>query len=119
MEINGQIKVRDTAFMKSEIFSSGFIDIINNGQVNATVRLIKLYIREPGKISIPISFYGGVSNNNFQQQTPTFTKSNDHLVNQYINPLSGLVNVSIDDTKYFKKTTSIIKTGYYAALFFL
>lgn len=112
LEINGQIKIRDTSLMKPEIFSSGFIDIINNGQVNASARLIKLYIGEPGKISIPISFYGGVSNNNFQQQTPTFTKSNDHLVNQYINPLSGLVNVSIDDTKYFKKTERITKTAF-------
>jgi len=36
-----------TTSKKSEIFSSGFIDVINNGQVNASARLIKLYIGEP------------------------------------------------------------------------
>ncbi|MEO7444390.1 MAG: hypothetical protein ABIT96_00195 [Ferruginibacter sp.] len=97
---------------KPELFSSGFIDVMNNGQVNASARLIKLYIGEPGKFSIPISFYGGVSNNNFQQQTPTFSKSNDHLVNQYINPLSGLINISIDDTNYFNQTESVTKSGF-------
>lgn len=94
-----------------EIFSSGFIDIMNNGQVNASARLIKLNIGEQGKFSLPISFYGGVSNNNFQQQTPAFTKSNDHLVNQYINPLSGLVNISVDDTKYFGDPNQLTKVG--------
>lgn len=102
----------DTIVRSTEIFSSGFIDIMNNGQVNASARLIKLYIGEQGIFVLPISFYGGVSNNNFQQQTPTFSKSNDHLVNQYINPLSGLVNISIDDTKYFKNTNSITKLGF-------
>ena len=53
---------------KPEIFSSGFIDVMNNGQVNAFARFIKLFIGEPGKFSIPLSFYGGVSSNNFQNQ---------------------------------------------------
>ena len=87
--------------LKPELFSSGFIDFIHSGQINASARLVKLYIGEEGKFVVPISFYGGVSNNNFQQQTPTFSKSNDHLVTQYLNPLSGLINVSVDDTKYF------------------
>ncbi len=97
---------------KPEIFSSGFIDVMNNGLVNASARFIKIYIGEQGKFIVPISFYGGVSNNNFQQQTPTFTKSNDHLVNQYINPLSGLINIGIDDTKYFSRTSKLTKTGF-------
>ena len=29
---------------KPEIFTSGFIDVINNGQVNASARFIKLFI---------------------------------------------------------------------------
>ena len=70
--------------LNPEIFSSGFVDIMNNGQINASARLIKLYIGEQRRFSIPISFYSRVSNNNFQQQTPTFTKSNDHLVNHNI-----------------------------------
>jgi len=109
----GQVKFQnDTLTRKVEMFSSGFIDVINNGQINASARFDKLYMGEVGKFSIPISFYGGVSNNNFQQQTPTFSKSNDHLVVQYLYPLSGLINVSIDDTKYLKKTANLTKVGF-------
>jgi hypothetical protein len=34
---------------KPEIFTSGFTDIINNGQINASARFIRLFIGEPGK----------------------------------------------------------------------
>ena len=100
---------------QSEIFTSGFIDIINNGQVNASARLVKLYIGEPGRFQIPLSFYGGVSSNNFQNQNTggQLLKSNDHLVNQYINPFSGLVNVSIEGIAFRKRDSAkITKLGY-------
>jgi hypothetical protein len=100
---------------KPEIFSSGFIDVVNNGQVNASARLIKLYIGEPGRFQIPLSFYGGVSSNNFQNQNTggQLLKSNDHLVNQYINPFSGLVNISIEGIAFRKRDSAkITKLGY-------
>lgn len=98
---------------KPEIFTSGFIDIMNNGQVNASARFVRLFIGEPGKFAIPLSFYSGVSNNNFQNQTNTggIQRNNDHLVNQYINPLSGLINISVDGIVYFKRTEKPTKTG--------
>ncbi|HQX95819.1 MAG: hypothetical protein IPH34_10640 [Chitinophagaceae bacterium] len=99
---------------KPEIFTSGFIDIINNGQVNASARFIRLFIGEPGKLSIPLSFYSGVSANNFQNQTGAngLLRSNDHLVTQYINPLSGLINISSDGNVFFKKTEKATKAGW-------
>lgn len=99
--------------LKPEIFNSGFIDIVNNGQVNASARLLRLYIGEQGKFAIPLSFYGGVGSNSFQNQQAggLLTKSNDHLVSQYINPLSGLINISIEDIKYFKKYETVTKAG--------
>jgi hypothetical protein len=99
---------------KPEIFTSGFIDIINNGQVNASARFIRLFIGEPGRFAIPLSVYGGVSNNNFQHQNNTGgqQRSNDHLFNQYINPLSGLINISIDGVVYFKRSKNYTKTGF-------
>ena len=109
------IKVDSSYQNKPEIFSSGFIDIINNGQVNASARIIKLNIGEPGKFSLPLSFYGGVSSNNFQNQNSggQFLKSNDHLVNQFINPFSGLVNVSIESIAFRKQDLNkITKVGY-------
>ena len=116
---SGQVnkKAIDTIFKSSykpEIFTSGFIDIVNNGQVNASARFIRLCIGEPGKFYVPLSFYGGVSNNNFQNQSNTggLQRNNDHLVNQYINPLSGLINISIDGIVYFKQTQKMTKTGF-------
>jgi hypothetical protein len=100
---------------KPEIFNNGFIDIINNGQVNASARVLRLYIGEQGRFAIPLSFYAGVSSNNFQNQNgggSILTKSNDHLVNQYINPLSGLINISVEDVKYFKQTDRVTKTAF-------
>jgi hypothetical protein len=97
---------------KPEIFTTGFIDVLNNGQINASARLIRLFVGEPGKFAIPLSLYSGVSANNFQAQAQIGIKSNDHLVNNFINPLSGLVNLSVDGIVYFKKTEKITKTGF-------
>jgi hypothetical protein len=97
---------------KPEIFTNGFIDIMNNGQVSASARFIRLFIGEQGKFAIPLSLYSGVSANNFQNQSsPGGQISNDHLLNAYINPLSGLVNISSDGIFYFKKTKKVTKTG--------
>jgi len=106
-------KIDKTETYKPEIFTSGFIDIINNGQVNASARFIRLYIGEAGKFAIPLSVYSGVSSNSFQNtQGSSSTHSNGGLVTNFINPLSGLANFSIDGT-YFrrKKLEKISKTG--------
>ena len=77
---------------KPEILSSRFIDIINNGQVNASARFIRPYIGEPGKFAIPLSIYSGVSSNNFQNgQSAMINRNNDEFVTNFINPLSGLL----------------------------
>ncbi|MFZ1785871.1 MAG: hypothetical protein WAU23_11770 [Ferruginibacter sp.] len=109
-----QKKIDTTNSYKPEIFTSGFIDIMNDGQVNASARFIRLFIGEPEKFAIPISFFGGVSNNNFQSRSNTTGQqnNNDHLVNQYINPLSGLINISIDGVAYFKPSERATKTGF-------
>lgn len=99
---------------KPEILSSGFIDIANNGQVNASARFIRLFIGEPGKVAIPLSIYSGVSANSFQNpQSPTGQRNNDHLVNQFINPLSGLANLSVDGVMFSKKKKDkLTKAGF-------
>jgi hypothetical protein len=102
---------------KPEIFTSGFIDIINNGQVNASARFIRLYVGEPGRFAIPLSIYSGVSSNNFSNGSLTgqnpyaFQRSNDVLVTNFINPLSGLANISIDGVQFFNKKEQATKTG--------
>jgi len=99
---------------KPEILTSGFIDIVNNGQVNASARFIRLFIGEPGKFAIPLSIYSGVSSNNFQnQQTAAGQRSNEHLVSSFINPLSGLANISIDGVLFFnRKKEKLTRAGF-------
>lgn len=96
---------------KPEIFTSGFIDIINSGQVNASARFIRLFIGEPGKFSIPLSLYSGVSSNNFQNTQSFSQRSNDALVTNFINPLSGLANISIDGVLFLKRKSQKITTA--------
>jgi hypothetical protein len=106
--------ITKTQFYKPEILTSGFIDIINNGQVNASARFIRLMIGEPGKFAFPLSVYSGVSSNNFQnQQGPSGQQSNDQLVNSFINPLSGLANISVDGIIFFKRNEiKITRSGF-------
>ena len=97
---------------KPEIFTSGFIDVINNGQVNASARFIRLNVGEPGKFVIPLSLYSGVSSNNFQNTQISPQHSNDGLTTNFINPLSGLANLSIENIIFFKSTVvKITRSG--------
>jgi hypothetical protein len=99
--------------LKPEILNNGFIDVINNGQVNASARLIRIFIGEPGKFAIPLSLYSGVSANNFQNNQNSYgQKTNDQLITGFINPLSGMINVSVDNVIYFNKKKSLTKTGW-------
>lgn len=89
---------------KPEILTSGFIDIISNGQVNAAARFLRIYVGEPGKFSFPLSLYSGVSGNNFQNnQALVVPRGNEQLLNNFINPLSGLVNISADGILFFNR----------------
>lgn len=84
---------------KPEVLTNGFIDLMNSGQMNASARLFKLFIGEPGKFVLPVSLYTGVSANNFNN---TIT-NNEPLVLNLINPMSGVFNISIDGAHYFLK----------------
>jgi len=106
-------KIVDPKDYKPEIFTSGFIDIINNGQLNASARFIRLYIGEPGKFAVPLSLYSGVSSNNFKNGQSVLQRSNDELVANFINPLSGLANISVDGVMMFnQKTEKVTKAGF-------
>ena len=96
--------VSSKTIYKPEILTSGFIDIVNNGQVNAAARFIRLYIGEPGKFAIPLSIYSGVSSSNFQNsQNSIVSRTNEQLVTNIINPLSGLANLCVEGVIFFKR----------------
>jgi len=103
LNLNTSQSIQNKNLQKPEILTSGFIDIVNNGQVNASARFIRLLIGEPGKLVIPLSIYSGVSSNNFQ--SGNYQRNNDILVTNFINPLSGITNLSIDGILFRKKDT--------------
>jgi hypothetical protein len=110
--ITGNSQNTNPSQYKPEIFTSGYIDIINSGQVNASARFIRLYIGEPGKFAVPLSLYSGVSSNNFQNAPTSVLRNNDLLVTNFINPLSGLANISVDGVLFFnRKKEKITKAG--------
>lgn len=111
---NSSTILTDSSMRKPEIFSSGFIDVVNSGQINASARFIRLYIGEPGKFAIPLSVYSGVSSNSFQNTNTTtiINKSNDQLYNNFINPLSGLANIAVNGVIFVKKhPTKLTRVG--------
>lgn len=78
--------------VKPEIFTNGFVDIMNYGQMNASARFFKLYLGVPGKWVIPLSLYTGVTNTGFT----AVSRNNDPLFLGLINPSSGVLNLSIE-----------------------
>ena len=98
---------------KTEILSSGFMDIASNGQVNASARLVRIFLGEPGKFSLPLSIYSGVSAGSFPGSAlSSGQRGNDHLLNGFINPLSGLLNASMEGIRFStKKENQVTRLG--------
>ena len=97
---------------RPELFNAGFIDVVNNGQVAASARLVKLQIGEQGKFSLPLSVFGGVSNTSFATgSSSSVLRGNEHLINQFITPLSGLLNLSVEGTLFIRPRSLVTKWG--------
>src|SRR5882672_6953883 len=76
---------------RPELLSGGCIDIVQNGQMNASARLFRLYIGEPGKFQLPVSVYTGVSANNFSNNS-----GNDDMLLTLIDPTMGIFNLCLE-----------------------
>jgi hypothetical protein len=102
---------------KPEIFSGGFIDIVQNGQMNTSARLFRLYIGEPGKWQLPVSIYSGVSANQFSMY-----RENEDIIAGIINPGAGFFNMSLDGHHHLfgrKAGTTTLQLQYKSAFRFL
>ncbi|MBC7848136.1 MAG: hypothetical protein H7Y31_00300 [Chitinophagaceae bacterium] len=86
----------DPKTRRPELLTNGFIDVLNYGQMNASARLFKLYLGNPTSFMIPVSIYSGVSANNFTGPQ----RSNEPLILNILNPLSGIFNLSFDALNY-------------------
>ena len=91
--------VADLSYLKNnkpQVLTSGCFELHNSGLINASVRLIRLYIGEPGRFIIPITLYSAVSSNSFQNPYMPVQSSNEQLFVNLINPHSGLLHLSTD-----------------------
>ncbi|MBM3413378.1 MAG: hypothetical protein FJY16_00320 [Bacteroidetes bacterium] len=105
--------IRKISSSKTDVLNAGFIDLVSSGQVSASARLIRLRIGEPDKFSLPFTIYSGVSNNAFSAQILGMAvRNNEHLVTQFITPLSGLLNVSVDGWRAWRKKEKITQFGF-------
>lgn len=93
---------------KPELFNSGFIDFQNSGQMNASARVFKLYIGEPKKFMLPLSVYSGVSGNNVNTGNSLSAKGSEQMILGLINPMSGIFNLSTDNSFRFNKNAKSI-----------
>ncbi len=105
---NQQPSTTTTQPKKPELFNSGFIDFQNSGQMNASARVFKLYIGEPKKFMLPLSVYSGVSGNNLNTGNASGSKGSEQMILGLINPMSGLVNLSTDNSLRFNKRAKSI-----------
>ena len=96
---------------KPELFNSGFIDFQNSGQMNASARVFKIYIGEPKKFMLPISVYSGVSGNNYNTGNNVNSRGSEQMILGLINPMSGVFNLSTDNTFRFNKKSKNL-TGF-------
>ena len=107
------IKRQAAVLERPELFNAGFIDVVNNGQLAASARLVRLQIGEQGKFNLPLSVYGGVSNGSFHSGAMAVNslRGNEHLVSQFITPLSGILNFSFEGTWFVRSNSSVTKWG--------
>jgi hypothetical protein len=73
------------------ILTGGSLDFLQTGQVNASARVFRLSIGEPGKFRLPVSVYTGVSANHFSS-----AGIDDNNASTLINPGAGILNIHID-----------------------
>lgn len=102
---------------RPEILNGGFIDFVQNGQMNASARLVRLYIGEPGRLQIPVTIFSGVSANNL-----SLNQHNEDLAVNLINPGTGIFNLSFDGSNRLvgrKEKRSGIQLQYQASIRYL
>ncbi len=84
-----------------ELFKNGFLDFLSNGNLQASARVLKLYIGNPKGFNVPLLIYSGVAGQTFGDKA-----TNKTTVANLLNPVGGIVNISffksfakdVDDT---------------------
>src|SRR6478672_9483686 len=78
-----------TAAPKPEIFKSGFLDFLDNGSIQASARVVRLFIGEPKGFHIPFLIYSGIAGQAFGNNN-----DNKTTIASLLNPIGGIANFS-------------------------
>lgn len=91
---------------KPQFLKNGFFDILSDGNVQASARLLRLNIGEPNKFYLPLFIYTGASGNTFGEN-----KLNKTTVSNLLNPIGGTLNISFNGLQNLvsKSETSLTK----------
>ena len=81
-----------------EWLSAGMMELGQGGQMQASARVVRLNIGEPGKWQIPLSIYSGVTQAgaNSMNATGTGFRSNESITWQLYSPWSGVFNIGFE-----------------------
>ncbi|MEY5034284.1 MAG: hypothetical protein RL447_662 [Bacteroidota bacterium] len=99
------VVVRDSAIRKlsepPEWLSAGMMEWGQGGQMQASARVVRLMIGEPGKWQLPLSLYSGVSQSgsNTAGAVAMSGRSNESITWQLYSPWSGVMNMGFEGQK--------------------
>lgn len=78
---------------KIEILGRGFLDLFSNGRMQGTAQIIKLKIGEPNAFHVPVYLLIGASGEGLGTQG-----LNENTVTNLLNPIGGLINLTINNS---------------------
>lgn len=88
----------DDSENKAEVLKNGFIDILTNGDMQASARLLKLNIGNPNGFYMPFYIYTGASGNSLGENN-----LNQTLISNLLNPIGGSLNLSFNGLQQLVK----------------
>jgi hypothetical protein len=98
------------AAIRPELLTAGCLDFLQTGQVNASARVFRLYVGEPGGFRLPVSVYTGVSANHFSNGII----NEDNKAHTLINPGAGVFNIQTNGSEKItaKETVTSLRVNY-------
>lgn len=97
----GAIPERTTSKLP-QLFTSGFINYVSGGNIQASANLLRLNIGNQNKFYIPFYIYAGITGNGLADVDKKTT-----TINTLLNPVSGTLNLSLNGLQLIG-----MRTGY-------
>lgn len=85
--------------------SAGMMELGQGGQMQASARVVRLMIGEPGKWQIPLSVYSGVTQAGVVPMNGVGlnNRSNESITWQLYSPWSGIINMGFEGQRLYRR----------------